>query len=262
MPFSELPPGSRDSRRGRRTFQPPHPRARAGTRRVHLSAGERRRGSPAARSRKSCPRCSCSTTPCPATSTARRSANACAPTPDPAVAQLPVIMLTGMSGEEQEVFCLQAGRERFRHQAGQPRRAQGAHRHPAPPEHPARPARNAATRNSPTGAPNSNATSKPRGSPSSPSSRTGLPAHARLGRGDALSARHPGRRRHLRLAAAARRHALFSGSPTPPATARPPRCTPPWPSCSFATPPPRPVRPRKSCARSTGTTWPPSRAVR
>ena len=33
--------------------------------------------------------------------------------PDRAVAQLPVIMLTGMSGEEQEVFCLQAGASDF-----------------------------------------------------------------------------------------------------------------------------------------------------
>jgi serine phosphatase RsbU (regulator of sigma subunit) len=32
---------------------------------------------------------------------------------DPGVAQLPVIMLTGMAGEEQEVFCLQAGANDF-----------------------------------------------------------------------------------------------------------------------------------------------------
>ena len=32
---------------------------------------------------------------------------------DPAVAQLPVIMLTGMGGEEQEVFCLRAGASDF-----------------------------------------------------------------------------------------------------------------------------------------------------
>ena len=33
--------------------------------------------------------------------------------PDPTVAQLPIIMLTGMGGEEQEVFCLQAGASDF-----------------------------------------------------------------------------------------------------------------------------------------------------
>lgn len=33
--------------------------------------------------------------------------------PDGAVAQLPIIMLTGMSGEEQEVFCLEAGASDF-----------------------------------------------------------------------------------------------------------------------------------------------------
>ena len=32
---------------------------------------------------------------------------------DPSVAQLPIIMLTGMGGEEQEVFCLQAGANDF-----------------------------------------------------------------------------------------------------------------------------------------------------
>lgn len=32
---------------------------------------------------------------------------------DPSVAQLPVIMLTGMGGEEQEIFCLQAGADDF-----------------------------------------------------------------------------------------------------------------------------------------------------
>ena len=127
---------------------------------------------------------------------------------DSSVAQLPIIMLTGMGGEEQEVFCLQAGANDFVAKPVNPavlkaridtqlrlstlrRQLEGqnqaladwraelerdleAARLDAADHHPARPA-----------------------------------FGSRLERGRALSASHPGRRRHLRLAALARRQALL-----------------------------------------------------
>ena len=155
---------------------------------------------------------------------------ACASDPNPAIAQLPAIMLTGHGGEESEVLCLEAGANDFvtkpinlavlRARIETQLRLQSLRQQ-------------LQQQNDELEAWREESGARPGGGATDPAiaDSAEAAAFARLGSGRGLSAGHSGRRRHLWLAADGGSAARSSGSRMRPVMARRRPCSPPWRNC-------------------------------